>query len=107
MSKEEFSLEDNKNPPSVKHFEPTDGAEEYYTNHVQVFWSGVDVTLVFGKLLHSNEDISQNVLSIENGAKVTMPWSVAKLIATNLADSVAKYEELNDEIKLPSQYKIP
>lgn len=100
-------MEDNKKPPTVKYSEPIDGAKEYYSNHVQAFWSGVDVTLFFGKLLHSNEDISQNVLSIENRAKVTIPWSVAKLIAISLAQSVAKYEELNGELKLPAEYKIP
>jgi hypothetical protein len=100
-------LEDNNTSLSVKHSEPLDGAKEYYANQIQVFWSGVDVTLFFGKLLHSSEDITQRLLSVENRAKVTMPWSVAKLIAKGLTESVAKYEELNGEVKLPSEYKIP
>lgn len=100
-------MEDTSKPPNFKYSEPSGGAEEYYTNHVQLFWSGVDVTLVFGKLHHSTEDISRNVLSVEDKAKVTMSWSVAKLIATNLSQSVAKYEEQNGEVKLPGQYKIP
>jgi len=88
--------------------EVIDRAERLPTdaNHVQVFWSGVDVTLVLGKLLHSAEDNTQDILSVENRSKVTMSWSVAKLIANSLADSVAKYEELNGEVKLPGQYKI-
>jgi Protein of unknown function (DUF3467) len=100
-------LEDHSKSLNLKHSEPLDGAEEYYANHIQVFWSGVDVTLFFGKLLHSSEDITERVLSIENRAKVTMPWSVAKLIAKALAESVATYEELNGEVKLPADYKIP
>jgi hypothetical protein len=36
-----------------------------------------------------------------------MPWSLAKMIATTLTESVAKYETLNGEVKLPGQYKIP
>jgi hypothetical protein len=100
-------LEDNKKPLSFTYVEPAEGSREYYANHVQAFWSGVDLTLFFGKLLHSNEDISQNILRIENRAKVTIPWSVAKLIAVSLTESVAKYEQLNGEVQLPAHYKIP
>ena len=101
-------MDDNRNQPlTFRYSEPPEGADEYYANHLQVFWTGIDVTLFFGKLLHSSEDIDQKVLSVEKRAKVTLPWPLAKLIATSLAETVAKYEEKNGEVKLPSQYQLP
>ena len=100
-------MEDNSQTPNFQYSEPSEGSQEHYANHIQMFWTGVDVTLVFGKLLHSSEDISQNILSVENRFKITFPWSVAKLIAGSLAQSVAKYEQRNGEVKLPGEYKLP
>jgi hypothetical protein len=94
-------------PPTWKYTEPVEGAGEYYVNHLQIFWSGVDVTLFFGKLLHSGESLEKNILDIETRAKVTMPWSVAKLAFASLGDALKKYEEKNGELKLPGQYKLP
>lgn len=95
------------NVPSFKYSEPAEGAEEYYANHLQVFWTGIDLTLVFGRLNHSPESIAQNILGIENRVKVTMPWSMAKLIMTNLSDVIARYEQKNGEVKLPGHYQLP
>jgi hypothetical protein len=33
-----------------------------------VFWTGVDVTIVFGELLHSSDNIAKNILEIQNEA---------------------------------------
>jgi hypothetical protein len=100
---------DDSNNPSVtfKYSEPPEGAQEFYTNHLQVFWTGVDLTLIFGELLHSSENIAAATLAVENRAKVTMPWAVAKLILHNLTDAITRYEEKNGELKLPGQYKLP
>ncbi len=93
--------------PTFKYSEPAEGADEYYANHLQVFWSGIDVTLVFGELTHSPENVTQNILEIQNKAKVTMPWPMAKLVMTNLSDMIKRYEEKNGELKLPGQYQLP
>jgi uncharacterized protein DUF3467 len=92
---------------AFNYIEPPEGAEEYYANHLQVFWTGVDVTLVFGELTHSPEKVAQHILEIENRAKVTFSWSVAKLVMNNLAGLIARYEEKNGEVKLPGQYELP
>lgn len=101
-------MDEQSSQPALnfKYSEPQDGAQEFYTNHLQVFWTGVDLTLVFGELLHSSENIS-TTLAVENRAKVTMPWPVAKLILHNLSGAIARYEEKNGELKLPGQYKLP
>jgi len=99
--------EDTKQPPSWKYCQPKEGINEYYANHIQVFWSGVDVTLIFGELTHSSENLTNNILEIENRAKVTVSWSVAKLIAASLSEAVSKYEAKNGEVKLPAAYQIP
>jgi hypothetical protein len=90
-----------------KYSEPPDGAEEYYANHLQMFWTSVDVTLVFGELLQSAENVDKNILEIENRAKVTVSWPVAKLVMKNLSDLIARYEEKNGELKLPGHYVLP
>jgi hypothetical protein len=99
--------EEKREPPIWKYTEPVDGAAECYANHLQIFWSGIDVTLFFGKLLHSQESVEKNILEIETRTKVTMPWSVAKLVLVSLADSLKRYEEKNGEVKLPGEYKLP
>jgi len=65
------------------------------------------LTLVFGKIMHSSESISANRLDIENRAKITVPWSVAKLIATALSDTITKYESKNGKLNLPGEYGLP
>jgi hypothetical protein len=101
------NLSDTRQPPTWKYSEPEEGTERYYANHVTVFWSGVDLTLIFGELTHSPENITQNVIEVVNKAEVTIPWSVAKLIMANLTSTIAKYEEKNGELKLPGEHQIP
>jgi Protein of unknown function (DUF3467) len=93
--------------PQINFSEPEQGQAECYANHVQIFWSGIDLTLVFGKLMHSANSIQRNELDVENRSTVTMPWSLAKLIGLSLVDAVSRYEKNNGEIKLPAEYKIP
>jgi hypothetical protein len=100
-------LSENKESPTWKYSEPKEGIPEYYANHVSVFWSGVDLTLILGELTHSSENLARNILEIENRVKITVPWPVAKLIATNLAEVIARYEQKNGELKLPGAYQLP
>ena len=99
-------VSDAKQPPTWKYSDPKEGTK-HYANHVRLFWSGVDVTLVFGEMTHSDENLSNNVIGIDTRAQMTISWPVAKLIATNLSDLIAKYEEKNGELKLPGGYQIP
>lgn len=99
--------QDNSIPSNFRYVDTPEGVQDHYANHVQVFWSGVDVTLVFGEMTHSIENLQKHVVSIENKSQITISWSVAKLIVHSLADAVAKYEEKNGELKLPGQYEIP
>lgn len=87
--------------------EPPEGSNRAYINHVNVTWTGVDVTLLFGELLQNLENIEKGVLAVEYRSKITMPWSVAKLLADNLRDVIERYEKANGELKLPGQYLVP
>ena len=93
--------------PTWKYSEAPEGAAEYYANHLHIFWTGVDLTLIFGELVHSAENNAKTVLEAETQAKITMTWSVAKLVMSNLAEAIAKYEEKNGELKLPGKYALP
>lgn len=87
--------------------EPPGGAERIYANQVNITWTGVDVTILFGELLTDLENIEQGILAVEHRSKVTIPWPVAKLLMTNLADLIGRYEQGNGEVKLPGEYVIP
>jgi hypothetical protein len=90
-----------------KYSEPQGGASRLYANQLNLFWSGVDVTIVFGELLQDQQAMEEGKLSIEQKAKITVPWSVAKLILTQLSGIISEYEKANGELKLPGQYTIP
>lgn len=91
----------------VQFSEPEGGASGFYANHFQLFWTNVDVTLAFGELKHSRRDPDNNILTVEESAKITIPWSVAKLVMSSLMATISKYEQENGELKLPGQYKLP
>jgi hypothetical protein len=101
-------IEEKDKLPNLHYSEPAEGASEYYANHIQMFWSGVDLTIVFGKILHSSESLNDGILNVENRAKVTVPWPVAKLIMTALSSATGGYEKANDTtLKLPGEYNLP
>jgi len=100
--------EDQRPERKWEYSEREGGAERIYANQVNLTWTGVDVTLIFGELPHKIGDFQAAVLEIEHHAMITMPWPVAKLLAANLSDLLSKYESNNDvELKMPGQYKVP
>jgi hypothetical protein len=83
---------------------PKDGAPEIYCNYLHAGWTLFDVRLVMGQLVPLSDDLDSQFVA-EQRAAVTMAWPEAKVLRDMLSDLVARFEEVNGEIKplkLPS-----
>ena len=71
-------------------------------------WTAFDVRLEFNEIVNMSDEVpAPFTFGIERHAVVTVSWPHAKQIAIALQQMVAKYEELNGEIKSAENVKVP
>jgi hypothetical protein len=84
-------------PPSIELLEPEDGLFMAYANHLQIGFTASDVRIIFGELI----DFSKSKATVEQRAQITLAWLQAKVLRHMLDETIAGYEKINGEIKVP------
>src|ERR1035437_4431652 len=87
--------------PAPEWIPSPNGVHEIYTNFLHSNWSLYDVRVRLGQLIpdpkNANASVSKWV--VEERAAVTFAWAEAKVLSDLLVKLIAKYEEVNGEIK--------
>lgn len=84
--------------PIFKWIESKEIPPEIYANYVHVSWTLFDVRFQLGQLIPVGEDL-QDGFRVEKRGAVSIAWPEAKALRDMLADVVAKFENVNGEIK--------
>jgi uncharacterized protein DUF3467 len=85
-------------PPKFEWLEAKENTPEIYGNFFHTSWTLVDVRIQVGQLVTQGADLSRFVA--EPRGAVTMAWGQAKVLRDTLNSVLAKYEEVNGEIKI-------
>jgi hypothetical protein len=91
-------------PPKFTVVEPQGGTVYFYANLVQLSWTVVDLKIRFAELTKIEPDGHNTVTE---RAVATMAWAEAKMLLDVLKKTVASYEQLNGEIKIAPELKLP
>src|SRR5262249_17089105 len=91
MSEANQSIPPNPPQPQLDLVEPDEGMFRTYANHTRLGWTGFDIRIIFGELI----EVTQEKITIEETAHVTLSWRQAKVLATSLSEIIQKYEEAN------------
>ena len=89
--------------PKLKVEEPTGGTFYFYSNLVQVTWTALDVKIRFGEL----RKFTASETIVKEHAVAGMAWAEAKTLMRFLQQAIAGYEQLNGEIKIAPELKLP
>jgi hypothetical protein len=75
-----------------------------YTNHIQAFFSALDMAFVFGEILGSEDGEKWQV---QTKVRVTMSPAEAKILQTIVTNLVKSYEAKFGEINVPPEMRLP
>jgi hypothetical protein len=89
---------------SVTVIEPAGGTTYFYANLVYLTWTLFDLKIRFGELTKIEPDGHH---TITERAVATMAWPEAKILMKFLQDAVVNYEEVNGDIKIPPELRLP
>jgi hypothetical protein len=90
--------------PPIEWRQPDNGVFETYSNFIHANWTAAEMRIRFAQLVPDPRGPDAARWSIEERTAVIVSWVGAKYLRDLLSEAIARYENLNGEIK---QGKIP
>jgi hypothetical protein len=82
---------------SFEIIEPREGVARFYTNAVNLAWSGSDLTAHLYQLVQPNRDVPSQKDApnkLLHSGSVTLTWSSAKIFQKQLGEAIERYEKV-------------